>query len=688
MAALGILFALVLLFYLVVLVNLQITGLDYYGIISEETSTRYVTIAAKRGEIYDRNGKALVINTQNHNISLEYGAMPKGKADFNEVILTTLDAIEKGGGGENLTTPLFPFDGSYPSYTKNTEFFESPSNKKKFDALIKRLEFDSEPSDEELINFLRVRYGLASYSKKTGVYTENYSHSDADILMRIRFDMEYMQFSRVEPYTLATDISIETLTYVEELSINQVMITEEDARTYVYDGYASHILGHIGKIQAEDAEYYAEKGYSGDAYVGITGIEKVYEEYLHGSDGTLQIIEDAYGNVISETVVKEPVSGNDLYLTIDIDLQITAEDALCDNITYIHGRAALEKDEFDGEDANSGAVVAADPSTGEILAIASYPTFKLSDYTENYNEYASDELKPLLNRALMGTYAPGSTFKPGVAAAALQEGVISVNSIIVDRGAYDFGDYHPRCWIYLRQGRTHGSQNVVQAIQNSCNYFFYEVGNRLGINKMNEYSRKLGLGEPTGIELAENNGILAGPDYSESVGNIWNPGNTLQAAIGQSDNMFSPVQLCMYTSTLINGGTRYRAHLLREVKKYPSGEVIKEVAPEILDVIEFKAGILPTIKSAMKDVVESGSAARIFRKYDISVGGKTGTAQVGGKRSDNALFIGFAPYDNPKIAVSVVIEQGANGTDAAYTAKALYDTYLKGEEYIRLAEQE
>ena len=685
--SIGIAFALAISFFLVTLINLQITGLDYYGIISEDTHTRYVTITAKRGEIYDRNGKALVINTLSHNISLEYGAMPRGKADFNAVILDTVDAIIKGGGKDTLTEAVFPFDGYYPNYKKNEEFFSSPTNAKKFQSLLKRLEFEEEPSTEELIDYLRARYGLTTYTRKTGVTTENYSAADADMLMRKRFHMEYMQFSRVEPYTLAENVSQKTLTYVKELSINQVMITEEAARTYIYDGYASHILGHIGKIQAENAEYYANLGYSGDAYVGITGIEKVYEEYLHGKDGTLEIVEDAYGNIISERVVKEPTPGSDVFLTIDIDVQITAENALADNITYIHQRAALEKDEFDGEDANSGAAVATDPETGEVLAIASYPTFKLSDYTENYSVYAADELKPLLNRVTFGAYAPGSTFKPGVAAAALQEGVISVNTIIVDRGAYSFGDYHPRCWIYLTKGRTHGSQNVVQAIQNSCNYFFYEVGNRLGIKTMNEYSRKLGLGLPTGIELPELSGILAGPDYSESVGNIWNPGNTLQAAIGQSDNTFTPIQLCMYTGTLVNGGTRYRAHLLKEVKSYPSGEVVASVEPEVLDVIEFKPGILPTIKSAMKDVVESGSAARIFRKYDISVGGKTGTAQVGGERSDNALFIGFAPYDEPKIAVTVVIEQGANGTDAAYTAKAIYDTYLKGEEYIRLEEQ-
>ena len=686
-ALLGALFVLICVFYAVVLVNVQITGQDYYTIIKEETSTRYVTIAAKRGEIFDRNGKALVINTTNYNICLEYGAMPSAKADFNAVILTARQAIIDGGAEEQLTAPVFPYDGSYPNYTRNAEFFESPTNQTKFNSLLKRLEKDADIPDEELLQFLRLRYGLITYDKTTKTYTENYPAEDAQVLLAIRFHMEYMQFSRVEPYTLAENVTLAALTYVKELSIGQIIVTEEPARTYVYDGYASHILGTIGQITAENLDYYKELGYSADAYVGRWGIEQVCEEYLRGVDGTMKIVEDAYGNILSETVVKEPIPGNDVYLTIDIDLQITAENALKDNVTVIHQLAAETKGEFDGEDASTGAAVAVDPNTGEVLALASYPTFNLSDYQTNYKTYSTDELQPLYNRALLGLYAPGSTFKPGVAATALQEGVITANTTIVDRGAYDFGDYHPRCWIYLRFGRTHGSQNVVQAIQNSCNYFFYEVGNRLGIAKMNEYSRMYGLGVSTGIELPEKTGILAGPEYSASVGTVWNPGNTLQAAIGQSDNTFTPLQLAVYTGTLINGGTRYRAHLVKEVKTFPDGETVKSVEPEVLNQIEFSAGIIHTIKSAMKDVVESGSAARIFRGYDIEVGGKTGTAQVGGERSDNALFTGFAPYSDPKIAVAVVIEQGANGTDVAYTAKAMYDYYLKGQKYVTLDEQ-
>lgn len=687
-ALLGVLFAVICVFYAVVLVNVQITGQDYYTIIKEETNTRYVTVAAKRGEIYDRNGKALVINTTNYNICLEYGAMPDRDADFNAVILNARGAIIDGGAEDRLTAPVFPYDGSYPNYTRNAEFFESTTNQTKFGSLLRRLEKDDEAlTDEEFLEFLRLRYGLITYDKATKNYTENYSAEEAGILLSIRFHMEYMQFSRVEPYTLAEDVSLSALTYVKELSIGQIMVTEEPARTYVYDGYASHILGTIGQITAETLDYYKELGYSGDAYVGRSGIEAVCEEQLRGVDGTKKIVEDEYGNILSETIIKEPIPGKDIYLTIDIELQITAEDALEDNITVIHELAAETEGEFDGEDASKGAAVAVDPNSGEVLAMASYPTFNLSDYLENFQVYSTDELEPLYNRALQGMYAPGSTFKPGVAATALQEGVITANTTIVDRGAYDFGDYHPRCWIYLRFGRTHGAQNVVQAIQNSCNYFFYDVGNRLGIDKMNEYSRMYGLGVATGIELPEKTGILAGPEYSASVGTIWNPGNTLQAAIGQSDNTFTPLQLAVYTGTLINGGTRYRAHVVKEVKAFPDGETVENIEPEVLNQIEFSDGIVRTIKSAMRDVVESGSAASIFRGYDIEVGGKTGTAQVGGERSDNALFTGFAPYDDPKIAVAVVIEQGANGTDVAYTAKAMYDYYLKGQKYVTLKEQ-
>lgn len=672
--------------YLIILINIQITGQDYYTIIKEETHTRYVSIEAARGEIYDRNGLPLVINTEAYNVSLEYGAMPKSKADFNDVILRTVSAVREIGGEDCLTGQNFPFTGFYPDYAPNEEFLNAGSNRTKFEALLARLELPADIGCTELLDFLKFRYGLTD---KEGNDSGLYTADEADLLLRIRYDMEYLQFSRVQPYTIAERVDIRTLTYVKELAIGQVLITEEAARTYVYDGYASHILGRIGKIPSERAEEYAALGYSGDAYVGISGAEQVYEEYLRGIDGILAIEEDQYGNILSETVTKEPVAGKDVYLTIDINLQMTAENALCDNIALIRETAAASGDEHNGEDANSGAAVAVDPDTGEVLAIASYPTFSLAKFQEEYAKTSNDPLRPHYNRALFGLYEPGSTFKPGVAAAALNEGVISSNTVIVDRGAYDYYDtYQPRCWIYLRFGYTHGPQNVTQAIQNSCNYFFYEVGRLLGIEKMNEYCRMYGLGVPTGIEFGESTGTLAGPEYSESMGKIWNPGDTLQAAIGQSDNTFTPLQMAVYTATLANGGTRYRTHMLHEVHSFPDGGVVAKSDPEALCQIEFKAGVLATVKNAMKNVVENGSAARIFRNYDLTVGGKTGTAQVGSDRSDNATFIGFAPYEEPKIAVSVVIEQGANGTDAAYTAKAIFDAYIKGQTYVPMADRE
>ena len=295
--ALGALFVLICAVYLVVLVNVQITGQDYYDIIKEETTTRYVKIAAKRGEIYDTNGKALVINTQIYDISLEYGAMPKQADAFNAVILDVLAAIEESGGAYTPVEVTFPFTGSFPNYEKDAEFFKTATNKAKYAALLRRLELDEYTAPEELFNFLRTRYGLSTYTKKTKTYTDLYDAETLETLMRIRFDMEYRQFSRVEPYTLARDVDTKLLTYVKERSILQVLVTEESARTYVYDGYASHLLGTIGKIPAEKLDDYIEKGYSGDAYVGISGAEAAYEDVLHGTDGTRAIVEDKYGNL-------------------------------------------------------------------------------------------------------------------------------------------------------------------------------------------------------------------------------------------------------------------------------------------------------------------------------------------------------------------------------------------------------
>ncbi|MBQ8511801.1 MAG: hypothetical protein IJ497_04235, partial [Clostridia bacterium] len=449
-------------------------------------------------------------------------------------------------------------------------------------------------------------------------------------------------------------------------------------RVYNYPGYASHILGSIGDIPGENVDYYTERGYSYDAIVGINGVEAAFEEYLRGQDGVLKITEDGYGNIVSTEVYTEPVAGKDVYLTIDIGMQMCAEKALAENIFKIREDAKWSKP-LSGEDAAAGAMTVEDCDTGEILAICSYPTYNLETYQEDLTGLLSDETSPLYNRALYGLYAPGSTFKVGVALAALEEGIIEKDTVIDTKGIYTYyeeSNYTPRCWLYLMTGRSHGPIAVVEAIQESCNYFFYDVGRRLTIEKMNEYCTLYGLGQPTGIELPEYTGILAGPDYRNDNGlGKWSPGDTLQAAIGQSDNQFNPLQISSYIASILNGGVRYRAHLLYEVREY-TGELVYKNNPTVASEYKLEDDILATLKEGMKGVMDNGSAASVFSGYEISVGGKTGTAQVSDKKSDNGIMTAFAPFEDPEIVVTCIIEQASGGTEAGYSVRDVFDYYF------------
>jgi len=410
--------------------------------------------------------------------------------------------------------------------------------------------------------------------------------------------------------------------------------------------------------------------------VGLDGVEAAFEAYLRGIDGVLTVTEDTYGNIVKTEITAEPVAGKNVYLTIDIGMQMAAELALAENIQQIREEADPE-DPLSGEDASKGALVAAEVETGAVLAMASYPTYNLATFRQDFPILNADKNSPMLNRALQGTYAPGSTFKVGVAVGALAEGVIAADTVIDAQGEYTFyKDYQPKCWLYA-YGGVHGEINVIEAIQESCNYFFYEVGRLLSIEKINERMQSLGLGQPTGIELYEKTGILASPAYRIDNGlDKWTPGDTLQAAIGQSDNAFTPLQICVYTTTLLNRGVRYGAYILDRVTTY-EGEEVYRAKPEILDSNVFSQEIHGIIMEGMKNVMDNGSAARIFAGYPITVGGKTGTAQVYTTKSDNAIMTAFAPYENPEIAVTCVIEQGYSGTKAGYSIKDVFDYYFE-----------
>lgn len=677
---LGAFFCITCLIFIARLVSIQIAGQDYYTETSgQKTYTRTEIIQAQRGNIYDCNGTALISNEFSYNLYLDAGSLPTAAEERNAILLNIVKTARENGAEEAFSMPENPFSKKEDIVTLDGDFMETVYGRR-LTKLLTDLNFppkdDGTWEEEDLsdaYDALLLRYGIVDSEGK-----ELYSAEDGVLLFALRLDMELNNFSAAEPYTILTDISVELISQILEGSTRGVRVSSEAERVYHFPGVASHILGRVGRITAENAEYYEELGYSMDAIVGVDGAEKAFEEYLHGVDGELTIVEDGYGNVLEQYVSQEPVAGQHVYLTIDIELQQAAEKALADNIAMIAENGAASGTPLSGEDADAGALTAVDAKTGAVLALASYPTYDLSTFSETYADLVQDEKAPLFNRALEGTYAPGSTFKPGVAAAALQEGIITPQTEIQDLGQYTYyTDYQPRCWIYTpRYGmRTHGYVNVSEAIQVSCNYFFYEVGRQLTITKIDEYCEKYGLGQPTGIELSEKTGVLAGPAYREENGKIWYDGDTLQAAIGQSDHLFTPLQLSVYIATLLDGGDRMGAHILKETRDY-LGNVLYEAQPEVIDSVQLDDIVVETVQNAMKDVTENGSAARVFVNYPISVGGKTGTAQVSEDSSDNATFIAFAPFDDPQIVATCVIEHGANGTDAGFAIRDLFNSYF------------
>ena len=675
--AVGFIFCAVCLVYLGRLIYLQIAGQDYYVTTPPTVYyTRTVPIQAHRGEIYDRNGVPLVVNAYSHTLQLDYGSFPTTESGRNELLLTIFRAAEDHGVA--LNTPSFnPFVIGEGHGTVTIRYSEeyynfSGGKKSRYLKLIDGLNVDDPEDVNACAAALMNRYGLLDADGRLV-----YSPTQTRKLLTCRLDVELSNFSRVEPYDLGSDIPFDFLTHVEESCPRGIRIHTEVRRHYNYPGYASHILGLVAAIPDSNVEYYTERGYALDAVVGISGAEYSFEEYLRGVDGVLTITEDNYGNIVSEEVTKEPVAGNDVYLTIDIGMQMAAENALAKNVQQIRDEADPD-DPLSGEDASSGALVATDVDTGELLAIASYPTYDLSTYNADYTLLANDPASPLLNRALRGTYAPGSTFKVGVAVAALSEEVIEADTLIDTKGIYTYyKDFQPACWIYAYGQQMHGEINVTEAIQESCNYFFFEVGRMLTIEKMNTWMEKFGLGRSTGIELYEETGILAGPEYRDENGlDNWSPGDTLAAAIGQSDNLFTPLQMNMYLTTLLNRGTRYSAQILHFVKDYGKATVY-DPTPRVLNRSNISDEIFTIVKQGMRNVMDNGSAARVFAGYPIPVGGKTGTAQVYTTKSDNAIMSAFAPYDNPAIAVTCVIEQGYSGTKAGYAIKDVFDYYFE-----------
>ncbi|MBQ9974440.1 MAG: penicillin-binding protein [Oscillospiraceae bacterium] len=654
----------------------QIVNGAYYAEQSRHKISNIETVEAGRGSITDTNGRVLVSNGISYQVMLDTSRM--GDAENRNRILTELIQVcmdSHTTWSDNLpVTAAPPFEYTtkdiftYRATDSDGKSVLATTRLYKLGVAMKWIGTGGPaqlPTAQELLDKMSSSFGL--------------EEKDAQ-LSRAVLGVLYELFLRSKdiyrtPYIFARDVDIDFISRVKERGLAGVTIQPVSVRQYNTD-FAAHLLGRTGLMDADEWKYYKtvdldEDGtadYQMDDSVGKEGLEKVFEAQLRGTAGVRSVELNTNGKVVSQEWIKEPVAGGNVVLTIDIGLQQAVEDSLARRIPNLSGR-----------NTEGAAAVVVDVTNGGLLASASYPTYSLASYSADYNQNAQDPLKPLYNRALLGTYAPGSTFKPVTGIAGLEEGIITPSTKILDTGVYRYyNDNGPRCWIYNQGGGTHGQQTVAQAITNSCNIFFYDVGRRLGIETLQEYAGLFGLGQKTGLELYESTGVMAGPEYTQSMGGTWYPGNTLSVAIGQESSQFTPIQLANYTATLVNGGTRYRTHLLKEVRSADNSRVLQRYEPEVLGTLDLKERNLNAVKAGMLALTQEGSLARYFQDLDVKVGAKTGSAQVSAtSRESNAVLICFAPFDKPEIAVAIVAEKGGTGSELGAVAADIFRYYFQ-----------
>lgn len=607
------------------------------------------TVTASRGIITDRNGKVLVSNRLAYTLVFDRSGFDDDAA-LNAAILRLVQLCEETGTGWNDTLPIGRV-GSFLRY--------SNARSETFDKFIEKNDLTSGASGRQLLSELRELYHV----------DESLSEREARLIVGVRYELH----SR-DSYTFAEDVSTEVLSLITDGRYEGVTIRTASARVY-NTALAAHILGTIGPIwqeewsSNEDTGYvgYADKGYSMNDLVGKDGVEKAFESYLRGTDGRRLITTDETGKITGELYTREPQPGGTVALTLDIDLQADVEAALAETISGMIDKDSNER---------GGAAAVVSVGTGEVLALASYPTYDLSTFNEDYDELVNDQRLPMFNRATQGIYAPGSTFKMVTAVAALESGIITPSSIIQDRGIYTYyKDPQPMCWIYSQTGSTHGRINVSQAITDSCNYFFYEVGRLTGIRTLDSYASQFGLGQSTGIEIGDSSGVLASPEWAESHDQEWTDGQTITAAIGQSYNLFTPLQLANYVATLVGGGDHYQAHLLKNVKAYDNSRLLYMYDDNPINTVEMSDTTLSAVTKGMHELTVSGSVAYAFENCVVSAGAKTGSAQVGTDIA-NGVFVAYAPYEKPEIAVAIVIEKGGSGAALANTAVEIINSWF------------
>ena len=637
---LSIIAVVIVLLYVVRICSLQIVNADTYTAQGAGISTIVSKIKAPRGEILDCYGRQIAVNRDGYNVV--FNSANIRRAQLNDTILRLIGIFkDKNAQWED----KLPLSQGEPFTYKGEETAKNQ--------LIATLNLADYATAENCFVQMVKRYSL-----------ENYSRAQQRLIMGVRYSMEITDFSVTNPYIFAEDISAELMRVISEYNfiLNGVTVDITPFREYDDTTLAPNIIGELGPIYAEEWAELKEKGYSYNDKVGKSGIEAYAESDLRGTDGEITYKIDSKGTILETTVTKEPVSGKTIMLTLDKTIQRTAQDSLAGVI-----KNAQSNRNQKGGRVVGGAAVAVKVDTNEVIVSANYPSFDMSTYHEIYSSLANDPAKPLTDRAFNGIYPIGSTIKPAVAIAALENGLVTSDESIYCQHTYTFfSDYRPSCMGW------HGSTALTKALSRSCNYYFFELGKRIGIMKLTDYFKQFGLGVAPKTEVSASAGLLVEPT-TDSMG-----GDTLQAAIGQM-NAFTPLQLASYTATLANGGTRHQASLISKTVSYDLSETYYENKGKQLNKIKISEKNLEDVKEGMLSVTTDGTGSGVFGSYPLKVGGKTGTSQTT-SGPDHCVFIAFAPFDNPEIAIAVVLEHGEVSSYAATVAKTIMDAYFFADE--------
>ena len=634
--------------FVVTMFDAQILNGDDYLAKSIRTNAKVETVKGTRGIITDRNGKVLVSNRAVYTLNFDTSLVSSD--ELNDALLRLIDLMNAQGVEIQDTLPL---SQSVPFAYDTTDGGAK--------ALVKYLVslkwMDEDDVDESglpasitgpsLYLRLRSEYGVdASLPAAT-----------ARTLVGLRYSLAVAKLNGSSVFEFASDVDVALISIIKDGNYLGVQVDTSSVRVYETD-YAAHVLGYTGSIQDWD-DYKDKDGYTLASIVGISGAESAFEEYLHGNAGKrLVTFDNDSGKITGELYSVEPKPGSTVALTIDIDFQAQVEEALKNTVSSMTKSDGIDR---------GAAVAVVQVGTGDVLALASYPTYSLSTFRQDLAELSTDPLQPMWNRATQGKYAPGSTLKPLTAIAALESGATTVRERIYDSGKWTYPGYsasYTYCW--KRSG--HGSLNVRGAIMNSCNYFFAEMGYRMGMDTLREYYAKFGLGSPTGIEIGDTAGRLPSQNEGENLA-PW-------AAFGQANQEYSPLQLANYIATLCGGGDRYATHLLKNVRSSGSGALEYVYDAEPVERVEMSSENLSAVLAGMHDLATDGAVSQYFKDCIVDAAAKTGTVQTGDTKNNNGAFVCFAPYDDPQIAVAIVIEKGGSGAALASTAVQVLNAYF------------